>query len=388
MKKIATLIIIQIMFATNFVYSQGEMIIKEEKTNLRGKHIRDLSEDGNGNIWLLTSLGGAQADQAHLCQYTTNGEWYNFKDNKEIYGHKFYSLESEKNNIMSCYHKNGVYVFDGSSWKNYTEETILKEFNIPRKEKIHRFHRDDQNRTWVETSKGLLLCENNNYKRYLEDIDFKDKWTFFSDGHVYSASGVYQFIDDEFFKINEKDYENLRFKGTDTQNRNWYTKVDREKGDLYFTISYYINNTWKDFNFELPYGSNPLISPKLHFQPDSTVWVCSGEFIGYIKDDVLKEYLLDGLVIQDYLKENKIARSIKTNINDMQIDSKKNIWLTTGDPGKALIIKILPDEDIEIFESESKLPISYFSDIFEDSHKRIWIGTTLNGIFMYQYNDN
>ena len=225
MKKLAILFIIQIIVTTNFVYSQGKMVFNGEKENLRGRHIRDIEEDANGNIWLLTSPGGVKADKALLCQYTAKGDWFYFKDNKKIYGHKFNELNIENDNIMACYYEKGIFIFDGYSWKNLTKKTIMEEFNLPRKEIIFKIRRDSLNRIWVETSKGLLLCQNNSYKRYLEDIDFEGTWTLYLNGHVYSASGVYQFIDNDFVKIIDTGYENLRFKGSDNQNRNCYSRI-------------------------------------------------------------------------------------------------------------------------------------------------------------------
>ncbi len=189
MKKFAILIIIQILVAINFAFPQGNMIMKGEKKQLRGKQILDIAEDGFGNIWIISGssevkLNGTMTDKGHLCVYTPKGEWLYFKDNKEIYKQKFTKLQCENNNIMACYTENGVFTYDGATWKNLTKKSIDKEFEIPRKTFIYSITRDTMNRTWVETSKGLLLCKDGKTTRYLEDISFYDEWTFFSKGHV------------------------------------------------------------------------------------------------------------------------------------------------------------------------------------------------------------
>ncbi len=449
MKKFAIMIIIQILVMTSFVFPQGNMIMNGEKKQLRGGQILDIEEDGFGNIWIISGsievkMNGTMTDKGHLCVYTPKGEWLYFKDNKEVNKQKFTKLQCENNNIISCYTDNGMFTYDGATWKNLTKKSIDKEFEIPRKTFIYSITRDTMNRTWVETSKGLLLYEKDNFKRYLEEINFYDEWTYFSKGHVYSKEGIYQFVDEEFVKITETDYKNFRFAGNDKQNTSWYFRTFKEKKDLVFTVSCFSNNTFKEFDYELPCGwsiyDGIYIFPKFQFMQDSSIFITSGDFIGFMKNGVLSElpfekleipfeysfgnvafdnksiyfisyntgkverdspyknthvFLLkyNGLDFELYLPKNEIFKSKQTIIRDIHFDLKGNLWLTSGNPQKirfadnrSFIAKITSPEDLEIFDNSHDNNQSFYSIIFEDSQGRVWIGSSRDGIFMYQYN--
>ncbi len=263
--------------------------------------------------------------------------------------------------------------------------------------------------------------------------------------HVYSKEGVYQFVDGKFIKITETDYKNFRFAGNDKQNRSWYFRTFKRKKDLFFTVSCYSNNAFKEFDYELPCGwsvyDGLYIFPEFKFMQDSSIFITSGEFIGYMKTDVLTElpfenleipfdysfgnvafddkdiyfisyntgkverdnpyrnthvFLLkyNGIDFELYLPKNEIFKSKQTIIRDIHIDKMGNIWLTSGKPqnirfadNKSFIVKISSPENIEIFDNAHDNNQSFYSIIFEDSQRRVWIGSSRDGIFMYQYNN-
>lgn len=431
MKKFATLLIIQIIFTTSIAYSQGVWKMKGEKENLRALIIRDIEADSFGNIWFI-STSMSNNYWGYLSQYTTSGEWLDFKSNEKIYKTKFSFLVAKESGSMLCYYKKSkfsyeFFKYDGSSWDlspDWPEHDIRKNFNVSDEESIWKFSTDTLNRTWVETKKGLLLCENGAFIRYLDNIDFSSSDNSYNNGYVITNQAIFQFINDEFVKI--KDIikkESYSFKGVDYQNRAWFLKKYKSWTN---SICYYHNNSWKDFEFE------KYDDPDLNFQLNGTTWITNSRFIKYIKndgiitnlfdDDEERSYFLakmifddsnsvyfvfdgygegsfliryDGKQIHFYPNDNDLLKLKNTSIKDVIFDSKNNLWIIAGAKNFAgnkltrnigVIIKKSGDS-FESFDKSNGFITEYYSAIIEDSLGRIWITSYDDGIFMYEYNE-
>lgn len=450
---VKVILLLILITSSQLLSSQGNWVIKGEKTQLRGDQIIQISEDKSGSIWTIsTPKSKEDVYFGHLNRYNINNEWEDFKGDQDIYNKKFSILHSYQNLDMYCYgYDDGqviTYKYDGAIWENMTleHERIKKEYSIPKKEKLRPILRDSLNRIWAESEKGILLCEGNSYKRFFEKTNFAQSAyktifpnTFHVDKFAITDHGIYSYHDEKFTKCREvSKNEYFFYLGEDYRNRSWFIKV--VKGGFgtknYFT--YYDGDSWKDFDQMV--GSYPSI-PSVSFHPDGSLWYIIKHTIAYIKNDIITKLPVDEEEIPPYFQfdkmvfdtnnnvfiscnidiealtttfrwekhggflihfdgtkfiyykdEDKLERLRKTYIRDMIVDSRNNLWIITGFPKKdlyageksSMILKKSGDE-IEIFDKSNGFDVRFYTVIFEDSKGRIWVGSSNEGIFMYEY---
>lgn len=382
--------------------------------------------------------------KGHIVQYTTNNTWNNFENNKYLKKRRVFSLMSRENgNIYTVYtpsHHNQssicLYNSRDDNWTIVNRKYLKDNFNAKRKG-IFNFTIDSHDRIWIKRYQlGLILCENNTNREYLSkttDI------TYSNDGYLITEDGIYLFSNNDFIKIrdvNKKfDYD---YKGIDPDKNAWFYIKD---GNNLVKIAFFNGEIWQDYEAYLKIKNQTSFN-KLYFSKNNKVYakfdhdiICidrdSLYFINFESPDIPKNYIFDKIVFDNenslfiscisdiksfgassrfttesgmiikwdgtkfkYYKENEnIEKSRHLFIRDILVDNKNYLWVITGSPstqtdiytGKktAKIIRI-KDDEWEVFDDKDFNAKAY-TQIFQDSKGRIWIGSEDDGIFMYEY---
>lgn len=425
----------------------------------------DIFEDHRENIWVLSSDKTGENVLTGKINLFDGNKWNYFNDEPEIFNQEFYSSAIPFNiSPSSIYSRalgkiSGTYLlfirkdgtrclFDGNKWTCFSDELLnefcRKEYNLSKKEKIINVIADKVNRIWIETTKGLLLCENGSFRRFMPDLDFSDKsaiyqysYNIFSpDLYLSCTKGIFHFEKDQFQFCKSVS--------------GWvvYSPVYIDSNSVYFWVFQSVNKPnillkhsegkWSEVSFEKKIGL-----PKLKMGPNQCLWFICPYAIGYIdpKNQVvflpfdrskipIHFFLTDVVFTQDgnawiscivdlssdvkrwekaggllifwngksftyYDKKDDLPRIRSMYIRDLLVDRKNNLWVVTGFPmadifatEKTARVVRRSNNSWDIFDQSNGFSARFYTKIFEDSKGRIWIGSSDNGIFLYEYDNS
>ena len=339
--------------------------------------------------------------------------------------------------------------YDGNKWtltSDDEDEFFKKEYNLPKNEKIIDPIYDKYNRLWLTTKKGLLLCENGSFRRFMPDIDFSKKTpysyysynTFTPDLYLSCTKGIFHFEQDQFqFCKSVSGWIVYSRTYIDSNNVYYWVLQGASKPYILLKLS---NGKWNEFKFEKKFSL-----PILKMGPNQCLWFIYNRGIGYIDQnnqvvflpvdrskipprfifndvvftqegnawisciidvsqlsetkrwDKAGGFLIfwDGKSFTYYDKEDDLPRIRSMYIRDMLVDRKNNLWVITGFPkqdifatGKTARIVRRSNNSWDIFDQSNGFSARFYTKIFEDSNGRIWIGSSDNGIFLFEYNNS
>lgn len=270
-----------------------------------------------------------------------------------------------------------------------------------------------------------------------------------NDCFVISENAIYKLDNETFVEIKEiKKDETYILIHKDSKGRTWFVRNDDSVSDKVSGAVFYMDGKWTELPVAMVHHSKYTTAPgnRLYFRPDGKVYINGGIEIACFDGDSTqilpvhitkcpKNFLFSALCFDNsgniyiscnqsdyvYLKnpnsEGKGGRLIKYTgddvvyysntddfnkkssemyIRDMLVDHRNNLWLATGFPsnydpkgvfGKNSIIARISNTGIEVFDKTKGFNQAlYKGPIYEDSKGRIWIGTYLFGLYMFEYN--
>lgn len=159
-------------------FSRGREELLTTTDGLSSNLIRRILKSKDGFTWLASRTGGVMkmsGDQVIKIYNKDNGLNSDF----------VLAIEEDHNgNIIVGTHSGGISIINDEETKSYVPETKgLVNFNI---------HIDEKNRYWISTSNGVLLFENENFRKLKIDASFKTEAIFDfvddGDGNVWLTS--------------------------------------------------------------------------------------------------------------------------------------------------------------------------------------------------------
>jgi|GEM_PF-4117935 len=447
--------------------SSGSWIYKGNKTIIQGDRVVNIFEDHRKNIWVISSdKTGEDVNKGKINLFDGN-KWNYFNDEPEIFNQEFYSSAISLNISPSSIYcralgtasgahllfirKDGTRcLFDGNKWTCFSDELLnefcRKEYNLSKKEKIINIIEDKVNRIWIETTKGLLLCENGSFRRFMPDLDFSDKSAIYQysyniftpDLYLSCTKGIFHFEQDQFQLCKSVPGWVVYMPAySDSNTVCFWVFQSANKPNILLKLS---NGTWNEFKFKKNFGL-----PKLKMGPGQCLWFVGNLVIGYIDPKNQMVFLpvdqnkmfpsvfyalhifdeivftqkgeawissvvnLDitvyrwekaggffvywnGTTLTYYNKEDDLPRLRKMYIRGLLVDKKDNFWVITGFPlidifatDKTAAIIRQKNNSWDVFDISNGFTARFYTKIVEDSHGRIWIGSSDNGIFLYEY---
>jgi ligand-binding sensor domain-containing protein len=147
---------------SNFSKDQSNSLTNEFNTSKAPNSIvRNLVQDGDGNIWMATWEGVFRYDGKSFTNVT-----------KDVSSARFFSiLEDSKGNMWFGSIGSGVYYFDGKDFQNFTTKE-----GLPNNE-ITSIYEDQANNIWLGTNGGLSRYDGKTFQNFMltEDSIVEDK---------------------------------------------------------------------------------------------------------------------------------------------------------------------------------------------------------------------
>ncbi len=344
MKSYLKLISVIILFPF-FCYSQSqepidfENLIHFSSDNAPiNKYFVDITEDVNGNIWVITF------DQSSLIKKT-------------------YNLSK----------------FDGENWTRYTKEDGLAS------DKFFTIEGDSKGNVWVATSKGFCVYDGNGWKLtpYNKKFFISNTKIIFEgkNGKIWACSednnenfGQVALYDGTKWTLQKTKgldkYWGVKTIFEDSQNRVWIG-VGQSSYKKRGRVRYYKDNNWKIYKPKItevdPTMPNKCVQTIVE-DNDGNIWI--GE--GYGKPALLASNgggikMYDGQTWKVFTEEDGL---ISESVNKIFEDSDGNIWCITT---AWEIMKYDGNRWINYSKKDGLIP-KIISTIFEDSNGTIWLG--------------
>lgn len=351
--------------------------------NLSGNIVRNVMEDNNRNVWILTEAG--------ITQITEAGEKKTFFPTQS-----FFSGEETERNLLFASEGNLV-VYDKR----------LKEFNS--------VSFGDDNTAPVSAVRSLtphlFLVSTDGDGFYELDI-LRNKWQHYSvktnpempvnhikDIYIDRAGEAWMQINDKgviHFTPQTRKVEYLATPSNEGQITNPNYFILEDENDVLWIQPYYGSFSWydrengklslfrnsrnTDFNSLFDYGLNHLLA-----DPAGLFWLSSNRGNGFFRCTFLPDYF------EHYLFNEQSVYSISNETRSIFEDSEKRLWVGCKD-GKLHVFDKemnhlgLLDKSGAI-SSGTSLDILVYN-IFQDSKGDIWLATKKNGIYRLKPSGN
>jgi len=420
----------KLLIGTSFGISIYDRNINSYKTILKKESIIAVSRTRKGIFFIATKnalfkLVSKTPEEYHL--YKVKGtESLSIQD----------ILETPNGNLLLGSRNNSVLEYNCSTGKikPYFEESTSKNLN----KNVRQLLYDAKGNLWIGTYNGLLLVDKNKkIKTFYSDINdnesisdnfikalFKDKKGSIWVGTYQGGINIWDESNVNFINITQKpgklglgfkavsaivNHNNLLFFGTEgggitilnTKTRTYEylnttntpaLKTDNIKS-LYLAKD---NNLWIGtfehaftvYNLDSKSFNTVLLSDKLlSYLKGISVYTFAQEangnmLIGTMEKGLIRYNLKD----KSFKAIDRITKPYSLsneNIRGLKVDSKKNIWISTL---KGLNL-IQPSGQITSYFYDKESTIGYsMTAVFEDSKKRLWVGTEGDGFFRYVNN--
>lgn len=319
-----------------------------EENGLTNNFVRTACLDDKGILWLGTKGG--------LCFY--DGREFKTLDSSLVqpYNVSHIFMDKQKKLWFSTFGE-GVYKYDGSSFKNYREsDGLINDF-------VRSTIQDSDGNYWFASKFGLSRFDGKTFMRFTEaeglpldntNIVFEDK-----ERNIWIGSdgkGLCKFLGETFTNLTVNDglSSNIVMSVLEDKNQNlWFSTFDRgitkkegNKNVLYNTDGLLNNNTiWA--------------SLKTH---NNDLWFCTS-------DGVTR---FDGKNFRNYLESDGLGARIVYSICQ---DSKDNLWF-----GTTRGVSVFDGEHFKNYVSGVDNIGKNVANIVEDKSGRLWFATK-NGLY-------
>lgn len=321
-------------------------------------------------VWILTKNGILKCENGNISQFL---EDISFKSDDLL--HPMFTEDF----VLS---KNGIYHFENDKFEKIREVSMQETYKL--------IKTDNEGRTWFikrfvngpEEYFILSYYKNGNWKEFSnqifgEDFHYKAQYTSFPKNLLY-------FRPDGKIWINGGDF--IAYIEEDNIHK---LPIDKTKIPKYFLFDDLAfdreNNVYISCNVSVKFLEPD--KPPFYNYADNVggclLKYTGEEFVYYSNEDTFKN------------------QTINMFIREMLIDKKNNLWIITGVPSpfdpksqggapalrrKSSIIVKMSKDKTEVFDKSDGIDQSYYkSSIFEDTKGRIWIGSFLTGVYMYEY---
>ena len=264
---------------------------------------------------------------------------------------------------------NGLSVYDGARFTNYTSEEGLKN------DIVNCVMEMGDDSIWVATNTGQINCLVKGKLKTLSLSTFPGPIINYlcrgTDGMLYAAA------DDGLFLYEEKSFTKLPFTDMQGENINSYITLIFPVGNYLLclrdpsltgaSILYLYDCMQKRI---VSQSSNTIVT-SLSGSKDGRIWVSTGK--GMRQLDAIE--LFNGKIVFQQLPD--VYRNIANKIGDFFFDSDNNCWVVEGSKG---LTKVDPKGNTIIYTSSSGLNTSAISCIFHDKEGIIWLASNGGGV--------
>jgi ligand-binding sensor domain-containing protein len=352
-----------------FLITEEDTLYFDDSNGLMGAGLSCLFKDTEGNIWMGTNGSGL------LRHYGTSVVYYTTNDGLGSDIVVSVAQDTSGGFIFGTF-DNGVTLFKSSGI-----EYIRDDGGILLNNTIWAAVQDSLNRTWLGTSRGLVILDENNnsvahplqgnYPKIRTMTLGKDNKTMLLGGRhglmVIDEDSLYEYHEDlninKLYPMEGKVYCATRAKGLyefdQSDNFESFRKIILPDSTINALTSDFQNNLWigtenglyilsehQDvFKFDLDernYRSKSILS--LLTAKDGSVWVAGMQGVYHVAYDELKR---SSYSIKNYGTPEGLIDE-ETNINSLYEDDKGNIWVGTSRG----LAKINPTKSEELFNYE------------------------------------
>lgn len=120
-------------------------VLPDFDTTLVSQYIRSIFQDSKGNLWFGTLGEGVVKFDLKTLAYYSNPEGFNCTS--------VYAINEDKNGNLWFETDQGVYKYNGKTFRNYNQKDGLNHIDISRKS----IHVDKSGAIWVGTHSGVYL---------------------------------------------------------------------------------------------------------------------------------------------------------------------------------------------------------------------------------------
>jgi len=347
-----------------------------KKDGLTSNYILDIYQDRTGYIWFATIDGLSRYNGFHFENYQNVPG-----DSTSISNNLVTSIAEEENGSFLIGTKNGLNIMD----RNHNIFTThLAKLNFPdtlAQSFIRTIYPDNNNCTWIETSKGFLVKINtstgkmkfyHHAKPTMVNTYFYH--SIFQDGdNILWLGGRYMGL----YKFNietEKIHQLIADPDDSTKKRDKDVAVYFEDSENTFWVGGTDGLYVLDRESEIFTKILPITTLSICEDERKQLWIGTGSGL-FIYDMQKKE-------LQNCLhNDNNPNTIINNHINKVFIDRTGNIWI--GTVGGISIFRPSKNKFGHIYHiAENKnTPVSnHISSITQDKQNRIWLGTANNGV--------
>lgn len=398
---------------------KGITLYSSFKQNLKGDKIYTVFEDSEGDEWILTNkgfsiIGKKQVDSDFPFQYIKEADGiiylvsqsdklasYNFKTRQfkfiEIPYHVSMINEVKKfdSNTLLLATDNGliIYKIKEKEFQLIDIRTSTQPSNV-----VQSVYQDHYKELWIFPQTTGVIRYNPSteemqhlftpadevirYERKNKNVIFEDRqhtlWVLPPEGNL-----SYYDRENKELKPMLKDSNNpksvfsplVRFYTLDNQGNCWLTST---RG--IYKLSFFPHT------YNLVHIDNGFETRAFLCDNEKRLWVSS-------KAQMIRVYQPDGQLEGYLTPQGKISKDKQsfTSVYCFLEDHEGNIWIGTKENGIYLLKKKSPDSySVQQFTHQPNMPYSLSGNsvysIFQDSHKRIWIGCYGGGINLLTYN--
>lgn len=367
---------------------QGDSLIYPiENDSLDKYSVTGMKELSDGSLWLGTYKGGVfiLRDEKIKRLKTSDGLSSNII---------WEFLETENGKVWMATNE-GVSVYDGTSFKNYSKENGLIG------NRVYKIIETKNGEIWIATNNGLSIWDGNSFKN-IESIKGDSLESVYdlieaSNGKLWIATrfqGIYTYKNGEFNHITEKNglSSNLTYHLFEDRNNRIWIGTDEDG------INLYKENGFLFYKKDNGLSSNEILS--VHQDDENTFWFGTSEGIESFDGNIFRKHPLpkkyqkpsiwniiglpngnkliampdslmefDGQTFTNFSEKYGLDNLY---VYDLMVDSSNHLWIG-ADSG--LYEVDLESKKVNHFTIDDGLADDAVFHIFEDREGRKWIGT-------------
>jgi ligand-binding sensor domain-containing protein len=335
-----------------FCYSKGNVTNYTSENGLMGNSINCLFCDKDGNIWVGLDNGFCKITNGNIESFTKAGN--------SLFASVRCITEDKKGNIWLASYINGVAVFDGTSYKKYTQSDGLA-CNT-----VNTILCDEKGNLWFGTALGLSRLKDDSFQTITSEEglcgntivtileDAEDNLWFGSSG-----GGVSRFDNERF----------IHFSEDDNIGKLVYAIQQDKTGAIWFAtsnggVTRYDGKIFSNFNSGDGFTSEKIKA--IYCDDDSTIW------FGTVGSGA---YYYDGKTFTHYTYRQGLCGNFISGITS---DTYGNIWFSSLDNGVGFYNKT--KKKFYRYKKSDGLASERVNAICSDNNGSIWAGTSGAGL--------